>query len=80
MGCRFLLQRIFLTKGLNPRLLHWQADSLLLSHLGSLTETFLIVTCEIMLGQAWYYYPHFMDGLTEAGRGYQPTQVHIAVS
>ena len=34
-GCRFLLQGIFLTRGLNPCLLHWQADSLLLSHLGS---------------------------------------------
>ena len=38
MGCCFLLQGIFLTQGSNPRilhLLHWQADSLPLSHLGS---------------------------------------------
>ena len=35
MGCHFLLQGIFLTPGLNPRLLHWQADSLPVSHLGS---------------------------------------------
>ena len=28
MSCRFLLQRIFLTQGLNLRLLHWQVDSL----------------------------------------------------
>ena len=35
MGCRLLLQGIFLTQGSNPRLLHWQADSLPLSHLGS---------------------------------------------
>ena len=37
-GCHFLLQRIFLTQGLNPcilHLLHWQANSLPLSHLGS---------------------------------------------
>ena len=27
MGCYFLLQRIFLTQGLNPCLLHWQVDS-----------------------------------------------------
>ena len=27
-GLHFLLQRIFLTQGLNPRLLHWQAESL----------------------------------------------------
>ena len=35
--CHFLLQRIFVTQGLNPHLLcllHWQADSLPLSHLG----------------------------------------------
>ena len=38
VGCHFLLQRIFSTQGLNLhllRLLHWQADSLPLSHLGS---------------------------------------------
>ena len=34
-GCRFLLQRIFRTQGSNMPLLHWQADSLPLSHLGS---------------------------------------------
>jgi len=38
VGCHFLLQGIFLTQGLNPCLLPWQADSLLLSHLGSLTD------------------------------------------
>ena len=34
VGCRFLLQGIFPTQGLNPRLLHllrWQADSSLLA-------------------------------------------------
>ena len=35
VGCHFLLQRIFLTQGSNPSLLHWQVDSLLLSHQGS---------------------------------------------
>ena len=36
VGCHFLLQGIFLTQGSNPHLLcllHWQADSLPLSHL-----------------------------------------------
>ena len=28
----FLLEGIFLTQGWNPHILHWQADSLLLSH------------------------------------------------
>lgn len=35
VGCRFLPQS-FLTRGLNLRLLHWQAGSLPLSHLGRL--------------------------------------------
>ena len=38
VGCHFLLQGIFLTQGSNPclwHLLHWQANSLPLSHLGS---------------------------------------------
>ena len=38
VGCHFLLQGIFLTQASNSglqRLLHWQADSLSLSHLGS---------------------------------------------
>ena len=37
-GCHFLLQGIFPTQGSNPSLLrrmHWQVDSLSLSHLGS---------------------------------------------
>ena len=35
VGCHFLLQGIFQTQGLNPCLLHWQSDSLSLSHQGS---------------------------------------------
>ena len=38
MGCHFLLQGIFPTRWSNPQLLHllhWQVDSLPLSHLGS---------------------------------------------
>ena len=34
-GCHALLQGIFLTQGLNLCLLHWQVNSLPLSHLGS---------------------------------------------
>ena len=32
VGCHGLLQGIFPTQGLNPHLLHWQADSLPMSH------------------------------------------------
>jgi len=41
VGCHFLLQGIFLTQGSNSHLLHWQADSLLLYHLGSPRTTAL---------------------------------------
>ena len=36
VGCHFLLQGIFPTQGSNLHLPQWQADSLLLNHLGSL--------------------------------------------
>ena len=35
VGCHFLLQEIFLIQGSDLSLLHWQADSLPLSHQGS---------------------------------------------
>ena len=35
VGCHFLFQGIFPAQGSNPGLLHWQADSLPLSHKGS---------------------------------------------
>ena len=38
MGCRFLLRGIFATQGSNPCLVHWQVDSLPLSHLGGPTH------------------------------------------
>ena len=39
VGCHFLLQGIFPTQRLNPHILHWQADSLPLSHQGSLSQS-----------------------------------------
>ena len=47
VGCHFLLQGIFPTQGLNWCLLHWQVDSLPLSHLGSLVQTFKIFKRDI---------------------------------
>ena len=37
VGCHFLHEGIYLTQGSNMHLLHWQVDSLPLSHLGSPT-------------------------------------------
>ena len=42
MGCHFLLQGIFPTQGLKLRLLHWPADSLPLSQLGSQSSKIVI--------------------------------------
>ena len=44
VGCHFLLQGIFPAQGLNPHLLHWQADSLPLSQLGSPAHTAIYTT------------------------------------
>ena len=41
VGCHFLLSGIFQTQGSNLSLLHWQADSLPLSHQGCLYEVYL---------------------------------------
>ena len=47
MGCHALFQGIFPTQRLNPGLLYWQADSLLLSHQGShVYEWLLLITGE----------------------------------
>ena len=49
VGCRALLQGIFPTQGSNPSLLcllHWQVDSLLLSHLGFPSAPKLLVIRE----------------------------------
>ena len=40
VGSHFLLQEIFPTQGLNPHLLHWQVDSLPLSHQESLSKLY----------------------------------------
>ena len=56
LGCHFLLQGIFLTQGLNPgllHLLHWQADSLPLSHLYM---------------SSWEYFDWLFDFLTDDRR------------
>ena len=42
--CRSLFQRIYLTQGLNPPLLHWQVDSVSLSHFGE-TQSIIALQC-----------------------------------
>ena len=46
-GCHFLLQGIFLTPGLNPHPLDWQADSLPLSHPGNLKAILQTFRCPL---------------------------------
>ena len=42
VGCYFFLQGIVLIQGSSPHFLHWQADSLPLSHQGSPSETIVM--------------------------------------
>ena len=48
MGSHSLLQAIFPTQGSNPHLLHWQADSLPLSHQG--TKSITNIFCSLSKG------------------------------
>ena len=47
VGCQFLLQGIFPTQGSNSSLLHWQVDSLPLSHWASLLGAITIPILQI---------------------------------
>ena len=61
VGYHFLLQGIFLTQGLNPcllHLLHWQVDSLLLSHLGRPFDF-----QNVLKVAAWDFYGHIIKNL-----------------
>ena len=66
MGSHVLLQGIFLTQGLNPGLLQWQADSLPLSHLGSPCSYmhFVNTTCH-----------HYQAGYPPWSSGYRPCRI-----
>ena len=44
-SCHFLVWESFLTQGSNLSLLHWQADSLLLSHQESPYSIYYLLTC-----------------------------------
>ena len=57
VGYHLLLQGIFPTQGSNPYLLHWQVDSLSLSHLGSSTMVWHTINTQI--GLVWpNIFPH----------------------
>ena len=59
VACHFLLQRIFPTHGLNlllPRLLHSQADSLPLNHLGSRQCKYLLLNTKFIRRIFWSFY------------------------
>ena len=66
-GCHFLLQGIFLTQGSNPGLLHWQADSLPLYHLGSPSQH---------IYRSHLPKPCFPTSLTAKSQAYNQSQLH----
>ena len=55
VGCHFLLQGIFLNQGSNPYLLHWQADSLLLSHQGSTAWHTKVPSAAVSILQTYHW-------------------------
>ena len=64
VDCHFLLQGIFSTLGLNQHFLHWQADSLLLSHQESpiiMTPSLLFSKVPPALENKLYGYPNIKD-------------------
>ena len=56
MGCHFLFQGIFPTLGWNPCLIHWQVDSLSMSHWGS--PIHVCVCVNIYVCRSIYIYTH----------------------
>ena len=67
VGCHFLLQGIFPNQGLNPCLLHWQADSLPLSHQGSphgvlIYRGDIVTTGKASATEGRIYHLHFLRG------------------
>ena len=58
MGCHFLLQGIFPTQASNPHLLHWQVDSLPLSHLGSPPKTNNTKASLTIISEISFIYPY----------------------
>ena len=61
VSCHFLLQGIFPIQGSNPGLLHWQVDSLPLSHQGSLP----ICKMRIIIKDFWTIFCLVKLGLTD---------------
>ena len=64
-GLPFPSPGIFLIQGLNPRLLHWQADTLPLNYLGSpsyFTSTYLKVVCLLVFRLYLYLTQDFPGG------------------
>ena len=56
VSCHFLLQGILLTQALNLHLLLWQADSLPLSHQGSLCMSMLLINFHDLQQGIWTFY------------------------
>ena len=88
VGCHVLLQGIFLTQGSDPCLLHWQADSLPLSHLGDNNNTDLIGVVRFNLVKGWTHKGFIISSICkslqgffvpEAGRLYRHTSFYCTL-
>jgi len=66
VGCHFLLWGTFSFQGSNPYLLHWQADSLSLSYLGSLINGYMLFSWYVMsdyLRRHWLQHTSLSPGV-----------------
>ena len=61
VGCHFLLQGIFLKQGSNAQLLHWQVNSLPLSHLGSPGSVFKCIKIVLCISLPGLLYQNTTD-------------------
>ena len=78
VGCHFLLQGIFSIHGWNPCLLHWQADSLPLSHQGSPDgQSVTATSCLLLLSlQSITYWNLYLAETSVSSNGACQTSLH----
>ena len=86
VGSHFLLQGIFVTQGPNSCLLcflHlplWQADSLPLSHLGSLKSFITLLLLHIAIAITYYYCNYMLIIITYFLKLHSPVILHITTT
>ena len=74
----FLLQGIFPTQGLNPSLLHWQGDSLLLSHQGSMALCVALENCTLSIIVVYFHPTSCKTAFLLRAHPYRGNKCHVS--